>query len=94
MPSDNVLAAIFSLDEWHNYHHVFPGDCTVAELGSPKMSIHVALIDFFAWLGLAYDLKTSPERIVRSRVLRTGDGSHPFTSLKFYKQHPETKSPK
>nr|CAH0109009.1 unnamed protein product [Daphnia galeata] len=38
MPSDNVLAAIFSLGEWHNYHHVFPGDYTVAELGSPRMT--------------------------------------------------------
>lgn len=37
-PSDSRLAAIFSLGEWHNYHHVFPGDYTVAELGSPRMT--------------------------------------------------------
>lgn len=37
-----------------------------------------AVIDFFAWIGWAYDLKTVPERIIRSRARRTGDGSHPF----------------
>jgi stearoyl-CoA desaturase (delta-9 desaturase) len=42
------------------------------------MNMTTAAIDFFAWLGLAYDLKSVPERIVRSRVHRTGDGSHPF----------------
>lgn len=42
------------------------------------MNMTTAAIDFFSWLGLAYDLKCVPERIVRSRVHRTGDGSHPF----------------
>ena len=42
------------------------------------MSATVVVIDLFAWLGLIYDLKTVPQRIVRGRVLRTGDGSHPF----------------
>lgn len=43
------------------------------------MNMTAAAIDFFAWLGLAYDLKTVPERIIRSRVNRTGDGTHPFS---------------
>ena len=34
------------------------------------------MIDFFAWVGWAYDLKTVPKEIVRQRVLRTGDGTH------------------
>ncbi len=38
------------------------------------------MIDFLAWLGLVYDRKTVPQRIVRSRVLRTGDGTHPYAS--------------
>lgn len=29
-----------------------------------------------AWMGLAYDLKTVPEEMIRKRVERTGDGSH------------------
>ncbi|EFX82758.1 hypothetical protein DAPPUDRAFT_240982 [Daphnia pulex] len=77
-PSDSLLATFLSLGEWHNYHHVFPWDYKVTELGSSRTSFHVVVIDFFAWLGLVYDRKTVPQRIVRSRVLRTGDGSHPF----------------
>ncbi|XP_046456692.1 acyl-CoA Delta-9 desaturase-like isoform X1 [Daphnia pulex] len=76
--SDSLLAASFSLGEWHNYHHVFPWDYKVAELGSSRTSFHVVVIDFFAWLDLVYDRKTVRQRIVRSRVLRTGDGSHPY----------------
>jgi stearoyl-CoA desaturase (delta-9 desaturase) len=79
-PSDSRLAASFSLGEWHNYHHVFPGDYRVAELGSWRMSATVVVIDLFAWLGLIYDLKTVSPKIVRSRVLRTGDGTHPYAS--------------
>jgi len=37
-----------------------------------------AAIDFFHWIGQAYDLKTVPESIVRNRVNRTGDGTHRF----------------
>lgn len=43
------------------------------------MNMTTAAIDFFSWLGLAYDLKSVPERIIRSRVQRTGDGSHPYS---------------
>ncbi|XP_046646011.1 acyl-CoA Delta-9 desaturase-like [Daphnia pulicaria] len=80
-PSDSRLAASFSLGEWHNYHHVFPGDYRVAELGSWRMSATVVVIDLFAWLGLIYDLKTVSPKIVRSRVLRTGDGTHPYALM-------------
>ncbi|XP_046456689.1 acyl-CoA Delta-9 desaturase-like isoform X2 [Daphnia pulex] len=77
-PSDSLLAASFSLGEWHNYHHAFPGDYRVAELGSSRTSFHVVVIDFFAWLGLVYDRKTVRGKVVRGRVLRTGDGTHSF----------------
>lgn len=43
------------------------------------MNMTTMAIDFFAWLGLAYDLKTVPEHIVKNRVKRTGDGSHPYS---------------
>jgi len=33
-------------------------------------------IDFFAWIGWAYDLKSIPWNVVKDRVKRTGDGSH------------------
>jgi len=32
-------------------------------------------IDFFAWIGWAYDLKSIPWNVVEDRVRRTGDGS-------------------
>lgn len=42
------------------------------------MNYSTAVIDFFAKIGWAYDLKITPEDVIRKRVLRTGDGSHPF----------------
>ncbi|KAK4009422.1 acyl-CoA Delta-9 desaturase [Daphnia magna] len=79
-PAENRAVAFLTSGEgWHNYHHVFPWDYKAAELGNYSMNMTTAAIDFFEWLGLAYDLKSVPDRIVRSRVHRTGDGSHPFS---------------
>lgn len=76
-PAENRFVAFFAAGEgWHNYHHVFPWDYKTAELGDYGMNITTAIIDCFAWLGLAYDLKTVPKKVVHDRVLRTGDGSH------------------
>ena len=61
---------------WHNYHHVFPWDYKTAELGNHKFAMTTAIIDFFAKIGWAYDLKVVPRDIVQKRVERTGDGSH------------------
>lgn len=41
-------------------------------------NLSTAFIDFFAWLGWATELKTVPDEVIRKRVLRTGDGSHPY----------------
>lgn len=41
-------------------------------------NLSTAFIDFFAWLGWATELKTVPEETIKKRVLRTGDGSHPY----------------
>lgn len=43
------------------------------------MNVSTALIDFFAKLGWAYDLKVTSQEAIRKRVLRTGDGSHRFS---------------
>ncbi|XP_076174906.1 acyl-CoA Delta-9 desaturase isoform X2 [Ptiloglossa arizonensis] len=76
-PSENKSVAITAFGEgWHNYHHVFPWDYKTAELGDYKLNITTAFIDFFAKLGLAYDLKMVPREVVQKRVERTGDGSH------------------
>lgn len=60
---------------WHNYHHVFPWDYKAAELGNYRVNFTTAFIDFFAWIGWAYDLKTVPIEMVKKRAARTGDGT-------------------
>lgn len=75
-PAENKGVAIFAFGEgWHNYHHVFPWDYKTAELGRYKYNFTTAFIDFFAWIGWAYDLKTVSDKVVRDRVRRTGDGT-------------------
>lgn len=64
---------------WHNYHHVYPFDYKVSELPRYWCNFTIPFIDFFAWLGWAYDLKTVSDDMVRRRVLRTGDGSHRYS---------------
>lgn len=60
---------------WHNYHHAFPWDYRAAEYGT-SFSFTTFMIDILAWFGLAYDLRTTPDHMVHSRALRSGDGSH------------------
>ncbi|XP_034934930.1 acyl-CoA Delta(11) desaturase-like [Chelonus insularis] len=75
-PTDNLKIALGAFGEgWHNYHHVFPWDYKAAELGNYSGNFTTAFIDFFAYLGQAYDLKTVPVEIIEKRAARTGDGS-------------------
>lgn len=60
---------------WHNYHHVFPWDYKAAELGNYRLNPTTAFLDFMAFIGQAYDLKTVSNDIVAKRVNRSGDGS-------------------
>ncbi|KAH1012383.1 acyl-CoA Delta-9 desaturase isoform X2 [Dendroctonus ponderosae] len=77
-PVESSFVAFVSVGEgWHNYHHAFPWDYRAAELGS-KYSITTFVIDALAYFGLAYDLKSTPYHMVKRRVERTGDGSHPI----------------
>jgi stearoyl-CoA desaturase (delta-9 desaturase) len=76
-PAENRAVAWWAFGEgWHNYHHVFPWDYKTAEIGVYRYNFSAAFIDFMAWIGWAYDLKSVPEKIVKQRVARTGDGSH------------------
>lgn len=76
-PAENVGVSIMAVGEgWHNYHHVFPWDYKAAELGSYSTNITTALIDLMAKIGWAYDLKSVSPEMIKSRVRRTGDGSH------------------
>ncbi|KAG8036723.1 hypothetical protein G9C98_004045 [Cotesia typhae] len=75
-PTDNFKIALGTFGEaWHNYHHVFPWDYKAAELGDYSGNFTTAFIDFFAYIGQAYDLKTVPKEMIEKRAARTGDGS-------------------
>ncbi|XP_061388160.1 acyl-CoA Delta-9 desaturase-like [Musca vetustissima] len=77
-PGENHAFSGVTIGEcYHNYHHVFPWDYKAAELGGSRNNISAAVIEFFAKIGWAYDMKTVSPDIIRSRVLRTGDGTHP-----------------
>lgn len=76
-PSENVMVSVLALGEgWHNYHHTFPWDYKAAELGKYSLNFSTCLIDTFAKIGWAYDLKSVSEDMIKKRVQRTGDGSH------------------
>ncbi|KAH8382128.1 hypothetical protein KR009_002035 [Drosophila setifemur] len=77
-PTDEKFLVWLRFGEgYHNYHHVFPWDYKSAELGPYSRDVTTFFINFFAWLGWAYDLKSVSPDLVKRRVLRTGDGSHP-----------------
>jgi stearoyl-CoA desaturase (Delta-9 desaturase) len=77
MPAENMLVSILAMGEgWHNYHHVFPWDYKTSELGNYSLNPTTAVIDFFSYIGWAYDCKTVSANVIQSRSKRTGDGSY------------------
>ncbi|KAK7579875.1 hypothetical protein V9T40_000504 [Parthenolecanium corni] len=74
-PGDSLLAWFLSFGDegWHNYHHVFPWDYKASEYWGYKGGISSTLVDFFARMGWAYDLKTTSADVTIKRRLRTGD---------------------
>ncbi|GIX90500.1 acyl-CoA Delta(11) desaturase [Caerostris darwini] len=81
---ENAVVAFFGHGEgWHNYHHVFPWDYSTSELGY-TLNLTKIFIDFMALIGQAYDLKTAHPEMIKSRKIKTGDG----TRMKSV-EHPE-----
>ena len=79
-PVENRLISMIALGEgWHNYHHAFPSDYRAAEYGV-RYSVTTFVIDVLAFLGLVYDLKEVKGDVVKTRVVKKGDGSHPMFS--------------
>ncbi|XP_075146045.1 acyl-CoA Delta-9 desaturase-like [Haematobia irritans] len=77
-PAENKFASIVTFGEgWHNYHHAFPWDFRTSEFGF-SLNWSTAFIRFFAKIGWAYDLKTVSPEVIKNRVKRTGDGTHPI----------------
>jgi len=72
-PAENTVTIIGAIGEgFHNYHHTFPWDYATSELGW-RFNLTTIFINFFALIGLAYDLKTVSPNIIRQRKERTGD---------------------
>ncbi|XP_020900738.1 acyl-CoA desaturase [Exaiptasia diaphana] len=71
-PAENNLVTFFSCGEgFHNYHHTFPQDYSTSEFGT-KSNVTTRIINFFAWIGWAYDRKTIPKDVIIKRMQRTG----------------------
>lgn len=76
LSAETIFVSVIAGGEgWHNYHHTFPWDYRTAELGMP-FNVTTKVIDFFANRGAIYDRKTVSDKILRSRIQRTGDGTH------------------
>lgn len=77
-PVQNIYVSIATNGEgWHNYHHVFPWDYRAAELGTGT-NLTAWVIDSFAKIGWAYDLKQPSKELIESTMTKKGDGSHQF----------------
>lgn len=61
---------------YHNYHHAFPWDYRGSEFGRMYFNSTTVFIDLMAKIGWAYDLKTTTDKTLKSKVLKFGDGSH------------------
>ncbi|CAH4036972.1 unnamed protein product [Pieris brassicae] len=73
LPSENLGVAIFTMGEgWHNFHHTFPWDYKAAEL--PYFVNPTTLfLDFAAYTGLAYDLKTATPELIKAVAEKKGE---------------------
>ncbi|GBL75912.1 Stearoyl-CoA desaturase 5 [Araneus ventricosus] len=65
---------VFPNEGYHNFHHAFPRDYKAKEHGFSLNCVRV-FIELMALIGQAYDLKLSSDEVIKSRKLRTGDGS-------------------
>ncbi|CAG2176834.1 unnamed protein product, partial [Oppiella nova] len=72
---ENQSVVYLSFGEgYHNYHHTFPYDYSASEYGwKSNFNLATAFIDFFAMLGLAYDLKKASDKAIAERQERTGE---------------------
>ncbi|XP_059050066.1 acyl-CoA Delta(11) desaturase-like [Achroia grisella] len=75
MPTENRGVSIVAMGEgWHNYHHTFPWDYKAAELAY-SINVTTIIIDFFAYIGWAYDLKVASPSLIDAVAKNRGDGS-------------------
>ncbi|XP_060525226.1 acyl-CoA Delta-9 desaturase-like [Cylas formicarius] len=77
---NNIISFLANGEGFHNYHHKFPYDYRASEFG--KYNVTTFWIDIFKKLGLAYDLRTVPQDVVKQVVEAHGDGTHPLWGKK------------
>lgn len=71
-PAENGVVSVLAMGEGHhNYHHVFPFDYSTSEWGY-SLNITKIYIDCMAWLGQAYNLRTTKPQTIAARASRTG----------------------
>lgn len=70
----HLSPVLFVGEAYHNYHHTFPGDYRASEFGwfGGQWNLSAFLIDFWAKIGWAYDLKSASPKIIEARKSRTG----------------------
>ncbi|CAH2108161.1 unnamed protein product [Euphydryas editha] len=72
MPSENWKVSIMAMGEgWHNYHHTFPWDYKAAELAY-FLNPTTFIIDCFALIGWAYDLKKASPLLIKNVIKSKG----------------------
>ena len=73
--TDNWFLQILTVGEsYHNFHHTFPYDYSISELGK-TFNQSKFFIDLMAWLGLAYDLRLAKEEFIKKTKERNKESN-------------------
>ncbi|XP_076645821.1 acyl-CoA Delta-9 desaturase-like [Halictus rubicundus] len=72
-PAESPIVIALTLgDGWHNFHHAFPWDYRMTDR---SFSVSARVLEFLAYLGLAYDLKMVTPNIVQGHSKRHGNAA-------------------
>uniref|UniRef100_A0A914QH64 Fatty acid desaturase domain-containing protein n=1 Tax=Panagrolaimus davidi TaxID=227884 RepID=A0A914QH64_9BILA len=72
-PADSKWTSLVALGEGgHNYHHTFPQDYRTSEM-PVIFNITKHFIEFWAFIGLAYDLKSVTKEVVKRQKEKYGE---------------------
>uniref|UniRef100_A0A914XYR0 Fatty acid desaturase domain-containing protein n=1 Tax=Panagrolaimus superbus TaxID=310955 RepID=A0A914XYR0_9BILA len=72
-PVNSTWTSLVALGEGgHNYHHTFPQDYRTSEM-PVILNITKSIIEFWASIGLAYDLKSVANEVIKRQKEKFGD---------------------
>ena len=73
-PVEASIRNILLGEGFHNFHHTFPWDYSASELGAWEVfNLGTAAIDFFHWMGWAWDLKRVNSSLIQQKAKSSGD---------------------